>query len=221
MSGMRSQGNASARGTHVGGGTAKLGATPNAAGMRNRMASMLARTTPYDAGGGQRPFEAFLGGRAGPSEGQSRADWFAANPNMQRQWQQYRQQNAGGIADWRQAHTGAGGSQDGPRVGLGGHDAEWWRRVGYSPYAVSQLPGMISNAGALNRGYLPVTDWNNANQIRRALDMMPGMSAHMNNGRPMGMNYDAQLWGNWRPGDFAGRSRPMDYPNPDLIGGGG
>lgn len=218
MSGMRSQGNASARGTHVGGGTAKLGATPNAAGMRNRMASMLARTTPYDAGGGQRPFEAFLGGRAGPSEGQSRADWFAANPNMQRQWQQYRQQNAGGIADWRQAHQGA--SQDGPRVGLGGHDAEWWRRVGYSPHMVSMLPGLINQSAQFGYGYAPVTDWNDPNQIRRAIQMLPiDASRYSNNGRAMGMNYDRNVWGNWRPGDAYGVGAYIGAPIPE--GGGG
>lgn len=221
MSGQRSRTN-TAPGAHVGGGTPKTGATPNAAAMRNRMAGMLASATPYNAGGGARPFDAFLNGRAGPGEGQSRADWFAANPNMQRQWQAYRQANAGGIGDWRAANPRPGADPDAPRLGLGGHDAQWWRQVGYSPYAVSQLPGALANAGGLNRGYVPVTDWNNPNQIRRAIQSLPmDMSRFANGGAAMGMNYDPAVWGNWRPGDFAGRGRPLDFPNYDLVGGGG
>lgn len=109
-----------------------------------------------------------------------------------------------------------------PRTGLGGMDANWWKQVGYSPYAVSQLPGMLANAGGLNRGYSPVNDWNNPNQIRRAIQSLPmDMSRYANNGRAMGMNFDPKTWGNWKPGRFQGVGPAMDFPNPDLVNGGG
>lgn len=214
MSGTARQGTG-APGSFTGGanaGTPKHG-TGNALGMRDRLAGMLARGTPYNAAGGQRPFDAFMNGRAGPGEGQSRADWFAANPNMQRQWQAYRRQNAGGIADWRASHPQTGAPVgDGRRLGLGGRDAQWWKDVGYTPHFISQLPGLLDHAMMMNRGGMdPATvDWNDPRSIRRAAAFLPmDTSQFSNGGRPMGMNYNADLWRGWSPGDPSGRGVTM------------
>lgn len=223
MSGARSKGT-TAPGSFTGGanaGAPKQG-TGNVQGMRNRIAGMLARATPYNGGGNQRPFDAFMNGRAGPAAGQSRADWFAANPNMQRQWQAYRQQNAGGIGDWRAAHPRAGAEAgSGQRTGLGGHDAQWWRDVGYTPHFVSQLPGLLDQALGMNRGGMdPATvDWNDPRSIRRAAAFLPMNTGQFSNGgRPMGMRYNAQLWNGWNPGDPSGRGVTM-LPFVENSGG--
>lgn len=105
--------------------------------------------------------------------------------------------------------------------GIGGQDANWWRQVGYTPHFVSQLPGLLQQAGDYNYGGMdPSTvNWSDPRAIRRAAAFLPyDVSQYRSNGRGRG---GGSVWNGWKPGDFEGRGMPISAPPSMLPNSGG
>ncbi len=105
--------------------------------------------------------------------------------------------------------------------GIGGQDANWWRQVGYTPHFVSQLPGLLQQAGDYNYGGMdPSTvNWNDPRAIRRAAAFLPyDVSQYRSNGRGRG---GGSVWNGWKPGDIQGRGMPLFSPPSMLPNSGG
>lgn len=105
--------------------------------------------------------------------------------------------------------------------GIGGKDAKWWQTVGYTPRFVSQLPGLLQQAGDWNYGGMDIStvDWNDPRAVRRAASFLPyDVSQYRSNGRGRG---GGSVWNGWKPGDFEGRGMPISAPPSMLPNSGG